>query len=272
LLKPTGESLIARSDEGKLSPLGDWSAPVDSVNSLTGSCADGQLTLSLNGEVASEAQDDTYPMSDLVGSIVLPDSEELNISGSTQIMDLSDPTAFESRDYTRTYSDLSITDGSFQLSHSSSNSSYIWAQDGEAEQNVSIEVQAEPQNDYANNLYGVMCRVNEEGAGYAFLISSDGFGAIARTDGKSLSFMQDWIESDAIKKGQSANTIRAVCIEDYLALYVNDEFVADVENDRYPDAGQGGLIGGVFVESGDEAGEIILSFDDLTVSAASLDN
>jgi hypothetical protein len=120
-----------------------------------------------------------------------------------------------------------------------------------------------------------MCRVNAEGEGYAFLISNDGFGAIAYADKGasergSLSFLFDWVESDAINAGQAENTIRAVCVDDYLALYVNGEFVGDVEDDRFTSGGQAGLIAGLFIESGDELGEVIVDFDDLTVSEGSL--
>jgi hypothetical protein len=120
-----------------------------------------------------------------------------------------------------------------------------------------------------------MCRVNAEGEGYAFLISSDGFGAIAAvikgsSERGSLNLIDEWSENDAINPGQSENTIRAVCIDDYLALYVNGEFVGDVEDERFADSGQAGLIAGLLVENPDEAGEVIIEFDDLRVSTAEL--
>ena len=120
-----------------------------------------------------------------------------------------------------------------------------------------------------------MCRVNADGEGYAFLVSNDGFGAIAyavkgAAERSSLTFIFDWIESDAINEDQSQNDIRAVCIDEYLALYVNGEFVGDVEDDRFSDPGQAGLIAGIFIESGDETGEALVEFDNLMVSEGEL--
>ena len=120
-----------------------------------------------------------------------------------------------------------------------------------------------------------MCRVNDVGDGYAFLISNDGFGAIAyaekgAAERGSLTFIAEWVESSAINEGQAQNTVRAVCLDDYLALYVNGEFVIDVEDDRFPDPGQAAVIAGLFIENRDETGEVIVEFDDITVSEGSL--
>lgn len=176
------------------------------------------------------------------------------------------PTDFETGDHPDSQAQLSIEDGRYWIRQGGERSAYIWGQGGDDLLNVQVEAEAQPQSDYPNDLYGVMCRLDDVGAGYAFLISSDGFGAIARTDGRTLVFLAEWRQSDAIKRGTNVNTIRAVCLDDYLALYVNDTWVADVEDSTYPQAGQVGLLAGLLVEAGHDAEPIVIGIDNLAVS------
>lgn len=169
---------------------------------------------------------------------------------------------------------LRIQEGRYLLSLNGERSSYIWGQGGEIFSDGALEVRATPQSAYENNLYGVMCRVTETGAGYALLISNDGFAAIARSNGRSLAMLMDWREHAAIQKGQSANDIRGICAGSYFALYVNGEFVGDAEDDpanpNYITEGQAGLIGGVIVERVNQSAEVQVSFENLVLRAASL--
>jgi hypothetical protein len=268
LVNGEDDHAIARLDAGQVTLLTEW-ITVESTDHLRAVCEDNRLSLYRGDTLVTEVIDSTYPASEQIGSILTetPQDNDITLGEGLSSVDLETATNFS-----QSTSDLIIRDGHYQLTHTSDSSSYIWAQDGEPAQNVNIQVEAQPQSSYANNLYGVMCRVSEGGAGYAFLISNDGFGAIARTDGKSLSFIHEWVENAAIKDGQENNTIRAVCVDDYLALYVNDEFIGDAKDDRYPDAGQVGLIGGVFVEGGDDEAQATIQFDNLTVSAVSLES
>ncbi|MFP4322915.1 MAG: hypothetical protein ACLFTK_10715 [Anaerolineales bacterium] len=182
-------------------------------------------------------------------------------------------TAFETGDFPEENARLYVENGVLNLEQSGESSRYIWGQGGEIAQNVDIRVDATSQAAYDNNLYGVMCRVNSDGEGYAFLVSNDGFGAIARADlGRrlSLSFIVPWVQHDAIHEGQASNTLRAVCIDDYLALYVNDTFIADVRDDEVQAPGEVGVLGGFFVEGVSESGEVVVQFDNLTMMAADL--
>lgn len=163
---------------------------------------------------------------------------------------------------------LAVADGRYLIDHvAERSSSFIWGAGGDAVEDVVIEVQAEQINDYKNNLYGVACRlgVDDDGevGGYALVISGDAHYGIARLENRSLSFVLEWHQSAAINEGRAANTIRAACVDDYLALWVNDEFVGDAIDDTYPRAGQVGLIAGVNSEH-----RVSVAFDDLTVSDA----
>ncbi|MBZ0310360.1 MAG: hypothetical protein K8I82_30140, partial [Anaerolineae bacterium] len=156
------------------------------------------------------------------------------------------------------------------IQHSAQSSSYIWGQGGDSVQQVDIEGEVQFISGSPDNFYGMMCRVDETGAGYMFLISSDGYGAIARTDGRSLSFLVDWHEHESIKKEESTNKIRAVCIDDYLAFYVNGKFVADVKDEDHPlETGQIGLAAGILSEKREET-SVTVTFDNLIVREASL--
>jgi len=199
----------------------------------------------------------------------LRDLADVSLGDTLFRTDFSAPDAFETGDFPEQGASLSLVEGRYHLRQSGDESLYIWGRGGESAADVAVEVLAEVESDYTNNLYGVLCRTDENGAGYAFLISSDGFGAIARTDGRSLSFIYNWHQHDAIRT-DAPNTIRGVCVGDYLALVVNGELVGDAQDTRYPNAGQAGLLGGILVEGRDTVGELSVFFDDLTVRSASL--
>lgn len=198
----------------------------------------------------------------------LRSEDDLELGDTSYTLDFETDDSFETGDYAE--ASLMIEAGRYWIRQGGERTAYIWGQGGEAAQNLALDVRVEAQSDFENDLFGAMCRVDEEGAGYIFLISSDGFAAIARTDGRSLSFLVDWTEDSAIKTGE--NSLRAVCVDNYLALYVNDELVADVEDSTYTRAGEVGLMAGILVESRDNLDEVIVSFDDLTVTEARLKN
>lgn len=209
------------------------------------------------------------------GQEAVREENDLQRGDTLYTIDFEADTTFETGSFSDTDSSrpfastLTIQNGGYQIQHSAKSSSYIWGQGGDPVQQVDIEVEAWFVDGSADNFYGVMCRVDESGAGYIFLISDDGYGAIARTDGRSLSFLADWREHEAIKTGKTTNKIRAVCVDDYLALYVNGKLVADAEDDALSEAGQIGLAAGILTETREET-EVTVTFDNLVVREASL--
>ncbi len=163
---------------------------------------------------------------------------------------------------------LAITDGRYQINHQAADSSsFIWGTGGTAAQDVIIEVETEQLSSDKDNLYGVGCRLNADSGdttGYMLLISGDGHFGIARLSNRSLDFIQNWKQSDAIKQGRAKNTIRAVCVGDYLALYANGDFLGDVTDKTYQQAGQVGLVAGA------NRNDIAVTFDNLAVYNGSL--
>jgi hypothetical protein len=100
------------------------------------------------------------------------------------------------------------------------------------------------------------------GDGYLFLVRGDGSYAIMRARGQVVRPLVNWGFSSAINQGAVANHVRVVCVEDYLALYVNDQFVADATDDAYT-RGQVGLAAAAVDRLG-----VRVEFDNLSISQA----
>lgn len=140
---------------------------------------------------------------------------------------------------------------------------YLWGQDSREFSDVVIQVDTEQLSNEDNNGYGVMCRTDPEntGYGYIFYISGDGFVSIFLNDEEDgIEQLHEWSASDAINQGEEENTITAVCVGEYFGFYVNEELVAEVEDDTF-DEGVIALAASIFEE--DE--EVEIAFDNLLV-------
>lgn len=100
-----------------------------------------------------------------------------------------------------------------------------------------------------------------EGDGYLFLIQGSGTAGIFRARGRALEPLADWQASDAIVRAPGRNQMRAVCVGDYLALYVNDVLVAEATDDAYT-RGQVGLAASAATRLG-----VRVRFDNLSIAA-----
>ena len=101
------------------------------------------------------------------------------------------------------------------------------------------------------------------GDGYLFLIQGSGSWGIFRARGRDVFPLHDWAASELVQRGRGArNHLRAICADDYLAFYINDEFVAEVKDNSFAN-GQVGLAASAFSRLGTE-----VSFDNLVVSEA----
>ncbi len=99
-----------------------------------------------------------------------------------------------------------------------------------------------------------------EGDGYLFLIQGNGQFGIFRARGRNLTPLVNWTRSDAVHQGIAQNTIRAVCVGNYLAMYVNGTFVGEARDDSYAQ-GQVGLAASAANRLG-----TLIQFDNLTVA------
>ncbi len=109
-----------------------------------------------------------------------------------------------------------------------------WSTAGQTFDDATIEVDATqvdgPAND--NTSYGILCRVQENGDGYALRISADGYYSIFLASDE-FSALIDWTESPFIRQGNQANQIKAICKGSSLSLYVNGEFLGSAEDFTY---------------------------------------
>lgn len=111
----------------------------------------------------------------------------------------------------------------------------MWGVANQSFDNVAIEVDATqisagPTND---NAYGIVCREQGDGGGYYLRISGDGYYSIVKTVGEEFEALVEWTESDAIHQGNATNRIRAICDGSTLALFVNGQRLAMVEDSTF---------------------------------------
>lgn len=123
-------------------------------------------------------------------------------------------------------------------------------EEAEAEATAEAEAETEEEISIAN------------GDGYLFLVQGSGSYGIFRSRGRTITPLVNWTASDHINRGPASNELRAICQDDYLALYINGEFVADATDDTYT-SGQVGLAASASNRLG-----VQVEFDDLVVREA----
>jgi hypothetical protein len=173
-----------------------------------------------------------------------------------------DPNTWESFGLIETQ--FGIGDGTYNAI--SPGGGYVTVSNSHLHRNVVIEVTAEQFSTDPNTSFGIECRsqVGNNSVGYYFMLSSSGQYAIRLGDGTRVRVMVEWTESNAIHKGEASNKIRAVCIDDYLALYVNDVFLAETRYDWLIEGNMG------LVVNSPESTTIAVRFDNVTIWDASL--
>jgi hypothetical protein len=159
---------------------------------------------------------------------------------------------------------LRVENGAYHMTVSGGG--YIWGLNAQPHEDVVFTAQSAQLSDFNNNAYGLMCRAdpNNDGDGYYFLISGDGYWSIRRGRGGTIEALVEFERTDAVYQGHAINSIRVLCIEDYLALYVNDYFVGEARDSLY----RRGYAG--FVVAAAEEGEAEVTFDAARIVEATL--
>ena len=156
---------------------------------------------------------------------------------------------------------VQIADGVFHFDAEAGR--YIFSVDYRTQTDTVIEATARLWSEDTSNGFGVICRANADGEGYYFMIGGDGSGTIRRSAGREVEPLAAWTKTGAIITGGAQNRIRAVCDGDYLALYVNDQFVAEARDSLY-----GSGYTGFVVVTTREGQRVEVDFDALRVYAA----
>jgi hypothetical protein len=148
-----------------------------------------------------------------------------------------------------------------------SGSGYVWTLNNVTHNDVVIEVTTDKVSNSPTDTYGVICRAHSSnnGMGYYFLINGNGYFGIRKGDGERIYVLIPWTQSNAIRTGQNTNTLRAVCVGNYLAFYINGQFVAETTDSQFVE----GLTGFAVATESDR---IAITYDDLTIHAASIAN
>ncbi len=143
---------------------------------------------------------------------------------------------------------------------------FTWTLQPPAYDNVVIDIEATQLSTDLTNFYGVMCRAapHDNGNGYYFLITGFGEFTIRRGAVGEINALIPFTPSAAIRQGRAINRIRAVCIDDYLALYVNGQFVAETR-DRHFTRGYVGI-----AAAAADGAETDIAFDALIVTVGEL--
>ncbi|MDQ7028084.1 MAG: hypothetical protein Q9P01_07355 [Anaerolineae bacterium] len=145
---------------------------------------------------------------------------------------------------------------------------YVWTLNNQTHSDVVIEVTTTKVSPSPQDTYGIICRAHSSnnGMGYYFMIDGNGNFGIRKGDGERVYVLVPWTQSDAINTGQGdENTLRAVCVDDYLAFYINGEFVAESNDSQYIEG-----LTGVVVATTEE--RVAIFYDNLTIREASISN
>lgn len=161
---------------------------------------------------------------------------------------------------------MAVEDGSYKIWLATRQ--YVWTQLPYTFDDVVVEAEVRQLSDYDHNAYGIACRLDpaNSGRGYYFLIGGDGYYSIRWSNGRSLDAIVSAKPSGLINRGLAANRMKAVCLGDYLALWINDQFVAEARDSR-ASAGAVGL-SAVMNYTGKT---LELAFDDLKIWQSALD-
>ncbi len=138
---------------------------------------------------------------------------------------------------------------------------YLWSLNNQRYTDASVDALIQQTRGKQGTTYGLMCRADENGDGYYFVVSTAGQFAILKGD---LNQQVDpiplvgWQTSPAIRHGFAPNQLQAICLNDYLSFSVNGEFLADVRDKTF----SAGQIGVVLAAVGETAW---VSFDNIIV-------
>ena len=289
LLRISGDGFYAihRILEGEFTALVEWASssvirPGHAQNHIRAVCNGSRLVLIVNGEELAQATDATFQSGEIGLTATSYEAEPTEIhfddlrvtmpgapvqTGEVLFQDdFSDPNSGWDDWETDAGSVAGYQNGHYTVQTSAT--VWMWGRSNHHFTDVVVEVDATqtaaPSNN--NNGYGVICRVqsNEWGDGYGLVIAGDGNYSIQKISEGDWEPIIDWSFSDVINQGNATNTIRAVCDGSQLVLIVNDQVVAQAEDDEFA-SGDVSLVGTTF-----EEGELTeIHFDDLIVTRPS---
>jgi hypothetical protein len=160
------------------------------------------------------------------------------------------------------YVETVIEDGKYRIN--TPTDGYNWFKASIAVSNVDVTVDTEfVEGEAANSDYGVMCRVVDADNHYRFKIASDGVYRIDKQVNGEISAIVDWTSTDALLTGAGVvNTMRVICNENHLILYINGTLIADVV-DSSIEGGSFALMAGAYVNADNVVTPAVVNFSNL---------
>jgi hypothetical protein len=136
----------------------------------------------------------------------------------------------------------------------------IWSVRKSPYQDVQVEADVTEKEDSKGGYFGLVCRHSGGGEFYAFVIGSDGFYGIAKKGNGVFSFLkQGGLPAEANLSGDQPNRVRADCLGNTLALYVNGLKIAEIQDKSYLKGDVGMVVGSR------SKGTVTVLFDDFAV-------
>jgi hypothetical protein len=126
----------------------------------------------------------------------------------------------------------------------------FWSTPGKSFRDVRLEVDVAKLNGPDENRIGLLCRF-VEGNYYFFMVSSDGYYTVGKyIGGNVIQLGQNEMQPDsAINTGTAINHLRADCVGNNLAFFVNGNLVARAQDTDFVE-GDVGLLAGTFSQPG----------------------
>jgi len=286
VLKITGDGYysITKRKDGEWVTLVDWQTSDailsgDATNRLRADCAGDRLTLVVNDQLLAETQDADFVSGDIgllagtfeeAGTDILFDNLVVRqptagaappVNGVPFQDDFSDPgSGWPSLQDVDTVTDYA--DDGYRIYVNLDNYA-VWVTPGLNATDMRIGVSTTKVAGPDTGYFGIICRYQDKDNFYSAQITGDGFHAILKRQAGEWNFLgaDTWQASDTIRQGEDTNAIRAECIGDTLALYVNDELLLEAQDADFT-SGDVGLLAGTF----DDVGLDVL-FDDFAASA-----
>ena len=135
-----------------------------------------------------------------------------------------------------------------------------WAVAEHTYTDFNLRVEATQLSGPQDNEYGVLLRMDDDVRFYAFSISGDGYVRASRYDeGRWEVLGPDWTAHEAVNQGETTNALTVEARGAQFTFMVNDEQVAQIEDDTFA-RGEIGLYAGAF-----DTPDVHIAFDNLRV-------
>lgn len=249
----------------------------DSVHRVTISCQGSHLSLSVDGQVVAEAEDNSFTSGDLALAVYNPnevgsrftvafDNFEAGVpSGAPQAAEGETVISEEFNDgglgwYQNSdeSESLVVADGKYTVQVIPTNFSSPSAIDGNYE-DVVINVDVDIEQPSRDGDIGVICRFIDYDNFYALEVSEDGYYSIWKRVNGEVFYVVEWAPSSLIPTDGSSFVVNAACDGAQLSVGINGDLLATGTDGEFSSGGVG-VIAGTWVNGG-----LTASFDNFEV-------